>query len=248
VLNNLPTKGKAPTTGYDRVEDFGTAWFDVDRNGCDTRNDILVRDLSNTVLRGPCTVLTGSIVDPYANVSINFIRGNDTSTLVQIDHIVALSNAWQTGAQQLSESARVSLANDPLNLLAVDGGTNSSKGAGDTATWLPPSKPFRCQYVARQISVKAAYALWVTPAERDAMVRVLSSCPDQPAYLSPLVGPTAPVESPAVSPAEPAETRPTVHPGAFCSDIGTEGQTAAGTAMTCSSTTEDPRARWRSPS
>jgi hypothetical protein len=99
---------------------------------------------------------------------------------VQIDHVVALSNAWQTGAQQLSQSERIELANDPTNLLAVDGSSNSQKGDGDTATWLPRTKSFRCEYVARQIAVKAEYSLWVTAAEKEAMLSVLATCPDQP--------------------------------------------------------------------
>ena len=177
VLETLDVKGRAPKTGYDRDDKFGTAWVDMDQNGCDTRDDILARDLIGTTKAGECRVLTGTLADPYTGTSIVFARGQATSSLVQIDHIVALSNAWQTGAQQLSTEQRYDFANDPLNLLAVDGATNSSKGDGDAATWLPPNSAFRCAYVSRQIAVKAAYALWVTQAEHDAMARVLSSCP-----------------------------------------------------------------------
>jgi len=179
LLATLPVKGKAPKTGYDRSGEFGSAWLDVDRNGCDTRNDILARDLTAIVLSGPCKVLSGTLAEPYTGTTIAFLRGNTTSSLVQIDHLVALSNAWQTGAQQLTREQRVSLANDPLNLLAADGRANAQKGDGDAATWLPAAKAFRCTYVARQISVKVTYRLWVAPAERDAMARVLSSCPEQ---------------------------------------------------------------------
>lgn len=70
--------------------------------------------------------------------------------------------------------------NDPLNLLAVDSSANRRKGDGDTATWLPPSKAYRCPYVARQVAVKKKYGVWVTAAERDAMRRVLKGCPDEP--------------------------------------------------------------------
>ena len=128
-----------------------------------------------------CRVLSGELLAPYTGESVSFERGETTSMLVQIDHLVALSNAWQTGAQQLDQTERIALANDPLNLLASDGASNSRKGDGDAATWLPAQKSFRCEYVARQISVKAAYGLWVAPAERDAMVRVLATCPGQPA-------------------------------------------------------------------
>jgi Protein of unknown function (DUF1524) len=125
-------------------------------------------------------VLTGTLHDPYSGMTIEFRRGKKTSDDVQIDHVVALSNAWQTGAQQLSLAERELLGNDPLNLLAVSSATNIAKGDADAATWLPPARSYRCAYVARQVAVKATYRLWVTPAERDAIARVLTSCPGQP--------------------------------------------------------------------
>jgi len=181
ALATLAVKGRAPKTGYDRAQ-FGPAWADVDRNGCDTRNDVLRRDLTGNVLkRGThgCVVLSGTLHDPYTATSIEFVRGENTSTMVQIDHVVALSDAWQKGAQQLSAETRRALANDSLNLLAVDGPTNQRKSDGDAATWLPPNKAYRCPYVARQVAVKAKYSLWVTSAERDALGRILATCPSQ---------------------------------------------------------------------
>ncbi|MHA7223845.1 GmrSD restriction endonuclease domain-containing protein [Arthrobacter sp. RHLT1-20] len=183
VLATIPIKGRAPKTGYSR-DQFGQAWADVDRNGCDTRNDMLRRDLTALALKSgtrDCVVLSGVLNDPYTATLINFLRGNATSTAVQIDHVVALSDAWQKGAQQLTAAQRLSFANDPLNLLAVDGPANMKKSDGDAATWLPPNKSYRCTYVARQISVKASYTLWVTQAEHDAMARILGDCPDAPA-------------------------------------------------------------------
>lgn len=181
LLETLPIKGRAPKTGYDRDLQFGNGWLDVDRNGCDTRNDILQRDLASIVLSGPCKVMSGMLISPFTGETVDFVRGNTTSTLVQIDHIVALSNAWQTGAQQLSKEQRIAFANDPLNLLAVDGRSNSQKGEGDAATWLPKQKSIRCAYVARQVSVKAKYTLWVTQPEHDAIAGVLDGCPGEPA-------------------------------------------------------------------
>lgn len=176
LLDTLAVKGRAPKTGYDREAQFGNAWRDVDRNGCDTRNDILVRDLTDKVVDDDCRVLTGTLLDPYTGTTIAFVRGVDTSAEVQIDHVVALLNAWETGAQQLSLDERIRFANDPLNLRAVDGQANAQKGAGDAATWLPPNRAIRCDYVSWQVQVKSRYTLWVTVAERDAMVRVLSEC------------------------------------------------------------------------
>ncbi|MDO4686408.1 MAG: DUF1524 domain-containing protein [Corynebacterium sp.] len=182
-LDALPVKGRAPKTGYER-ELFGQAWTDDvsvegGRNGCDTRNDILQRDLTDIALKPgtrDCVVVSGVLLDPYTKNHIAFQRGEDTSPLVQIDHVVSLSNAWQTGAQQLTAEQRRDFANDPRNLLAVDGPTNQQKGDADAATWLPPNKAFRCEYVQRQITVKAHYGLWVTQAEKDAMARVLATC------------------------------------------------------------------------
>ena len=177
ALEVLPVKGRAPKTGYKRAQ-FGDGWAKL--GDCDTRNLILQRDLKNVVLEDDkCKVSTGALNDPYTGKAIAFARGASTSAAVQIDHVVALSNAWQTGAQQLSAERRVQLANDPLELLAVDGPANQQKGDGDAATWLPSNKPFRCQYIARQIAVKRKYALWVTEPEKAAMARVLSSCPEQ---------------------------------------------------------------------
>lgn len=180
LLDTLPVKGRAGRDNYDRSA-FGQAWLDVDRNGCDTRNDILRRDLSDTEFTGDsrCRVAGGTFREPYTGRQLTFRRGAASSTEVHIDHVVALGDAWQKGAQQLTAEQRESLANDPLNLIAVDGPANQDKSAADAATWLPPNKALRCHYVARQISVKAAYTLWVTPAEKDAMRRILASCPGQ---------------------------------------------------------------------
>jgi hypothetical protein len=217
LLATLPIKGRAPKTGYDRAL-FGQAWADVDRNGCDTRNDILKRDLTgitytNTV---PCKVQSGTLADPYTGTSIKFLRGSATSSAVQIDHVVALSDAWQKGAQQLTTEQRTAFANDPLNLQATDGPTNIKKGDGDAATWLPPNKAFRCEYVARQISVKATYSLWVTQAEHDAMARILADCSGQlaptnekaPVAAAPAPAPAADAPAPFVAVPAPVAPAP----------------------------------------
>ena len=132
----LKVKGRAPKTGYNR-DLFGSGWVDVDRNGCDTRNDILARDLEPKTFKlgtNNCVVLTGTLADPYSARTINFTRGTETSNAVQIDHVVALSDAWQKGAQSWDGTRRVAFANDPMNLLAVDGPLNMQKGDGDAAT------------------------------------------------------------------------------------------------------------------
>ena len=177
VLNSLSVKGRAAKTGYARTQ-FPT-WSDLNRNGCDTRNEILSRDLTAVVYKDgtrDCKVISGSLLDPYSGKVIAF---SSTKSTIDIDHVVALSNAWQTGAAYFDKSKREEIANDPLNLLAVDSSLNRQKGDGDAATWLPPLKSYRCDYVARQIAVKAKYALWVTSPEKDAIVKILEKCVGQ---------------------------------------------------------------------
>lgn len=173
-LEQLQVKGRAPKTGYERKQ-FGNGWGKID--GCSTREVILARDLIDKTMNDEkCQVMGGTLQDPYTGETVQFKRGATTSQAVQIDHVVALSDAWQKGAQRISAEEREKLANDPLNLLAVDGSANQQKSDGDAATWLPPNKLFRCQYVARQIAVKKKYHLWVTEAEKGAMSGVLEKC------------------------------------------------------------------------
>jgi len=190
---------------------------DTDRNGCDTRNDILARDLTGETLKPgthDCVVLSGTLADPYSGRTIAFQRGQDTSEAVQIDHVVALSDAWQKGAQQWTPEQRTGFANDPLNLLAVDGPLNQQKSDGDAATWLPPNRAYRCEYVARQVAVKVAYDLWMTSAERDAIVTVLNTCPGEPLpeggdTTTPATTPTATQTTPAPTPSASPRTSTT---------------------------------------
>lgn len=174
TLETLAVKGRAPKTGYARSQ-FGSGWATT--RGCDTRNIILYRDLLNPVVNTDCVVISGTLNDPYTATVIPFTKGSSTD--IQIDHVVALSDAWQTGAQYFTRALRVQLANDPLELLAVQGAVNQQKSDGDAATWLPSHKSFRCEYVARQIAVKQKYGLWVTAAEKQAIATVLSTCPGQ---------------------------------------------------------------------
>jgi len=177
IIETLAVKGRAAKTGYDRS--FFSHWRDPDRNGCDARNDILRRDLNNLVIKSDsngCKVLGGVLADPYSGKNIDFVFG---ASLVDIDHVVALSNAWQTGAFQFTSEIRLQFANDPLNLLAVSASLNRQKGDGDAATWLPPTKSYRCQYVARQIAVKKKYGLWLTKPEKVAMSTLLAKCPKE---------------------------------------------------------------------
>lgn len=178
VLENLVVKGRAPKTGYTR-EQFYNGWPTVD--GCNLRQRILKREFGDSAVLDGCTVLSGEFDEPYTGKHMIYEKREDITKGVQIDHIVALSDAWQKGAQNLTAKERYQIATDPLNLLAVDASTNQKKSDGDAATWLPPNKSFRCAYVARQVSVKYKYRLWVTEAEKTAIKNILNTCPNEPA-------------------------------------------------------------------
>jgi hypothetical protein len=240
LLAGLAVKPRAPRTGYARGE-FGRPWVDVDRNGCDTHDDILRRDLTATTLKPgtrPCVVLSGTLADPYTGAQIRHAHGVFG---VDVDHVVALGDAWDKGAAQWAPEKRLALANDPLNLLAVDASANRSKGASDAATWLPPNHAYHCKYVARQIAVKAKYQLSLTRDEHDAMAAVLATCPDEPAPVgdAPTHAPIAHVErepsapTPTPRPAAPAApspphpTPPAVRPAATDPNYGTCKQARA---------------------
>lgn len=175
ALNSIQIKSRLSKADYSR-DKFGSGW--ASSGGCDTRNIILNRDLTEIVFNNKCEVASGKLDDPYTGKIILFKRGLNSGD-VQIDHVVALSNAWQTGAQLFTQKKRIEIANNPLELLAVDGKTNMDKSDGDAATWLPPNKPFRCQYVARQVAVKQKYKLWVSRTEYNAISNILKSCPAQ---------------------------------------------------------------------
>lgn len=220
-LEALPVKGRAPKTGYSR-DRFGDAWTDDvtvagGHDGCDTRNDILRRDLVGVDIKpntNGCTVLSGVLHDPYSGTTVNFERGQDTSSAVQIDHIVALSDAWQKGAQQWSDQKRADFANDPANLQATIGTLNQQKSDGDAATWLPPNKSYRCEYVLRIVGIKTAYGLWVTAAEHDEIANVLSTCSSDPEQQLPpqpnaeTATPTAVESTPGPPPPTPTASTP----------------------------------------
>ena len=177
VLGRLEVKGRAPKTGYSR-EQFYNGWPSIE--GCSLRQRIIKREFGDSaMIADGCNVVAGEFDEPYTGEHKIYSMREEISKGVQIDHVVALSDAWQKGAQNLDASVRYELATDPLNLLAVDASANSKKSDGDAATWLPPNKKFRCQYVARQVSVKYKYQLWVTSAEKEAIERVLENCPNE---------------------------------------------------------------------
>ena len=178
VLDTIPVRPKTEWDGpFDRAASFGDGWGDADGDGCNTRQEVLSQELDRvTMHRDGCRVNTGVLLDPYTGETIEFQRGERTSDRVQIDHVVALYNAWRTGAQDLTFDERVAIANDPLNLQATADWANDDKASKDASQWLPPNEAYRCTYVARQIAVKATYNLWVTPSEDDAMRAVLATC------------------------------------------------------------------------
>lgn len=173
VAKSLKVRGRSPSTDYSR-ESFGSAWKDVDHNGCDTRNDILQRDFTTSILKsgtGNCKVIGGTWTDPYSNESYTFTQAPSGA---QIDHVVALKNAWQMGADLWTDQMRVEFANDPLNLQVTIASLNRQKSDSNAASWLPPYKPGRCSFIARQVAVKAKWKLYVTESEKEVILSILS--------------------------------------------------------------------------
>ncbi|WP_181134132.1 MULTISPECIES: HNH endonuclease family protein [unclassified Rathayibacter] len=163
---------------YDR-DLFGQAWSDVDRNGCDTRNDVLGRDLLAPVFKPgtrDCKVLTGTLIDPYDGASVAFVSGTDTSRLVQIDHVVALGWAWHHGAWSWTDDQRLAFANDPANLVAASEQTNRAKSDAGPGEWLPPAAELRCGYVEQFVAVLSDYGLGIDARDRVASEAVLAVC------------------------------------------------------------------------
>lgn len=180
-LQDLPVRGWDRTSDFQRAQ-FGEAWSDdvnveFGHNGCNTRDDILRRDLKDLVVRPfTCFAQSGTLVDPYTGAVISFVRSPQTSGSVEIDHVVSLADAWYKGARAWDPQRRLDFANDPRNLLAVSPKANFDKAFRDAASWLPPNQAFRCDFVARQVEVKAAYGLWLSAKEKKAMTDVLSRC------------------------------------------------------------------------
>jgi hypothetical protein len=242
-LGKLQVRPLGSLSGYSRAQ-FGSAWQDVDHNGCDTRNDILHRDLVKIVLRSDgCTIQSGLLHDPYTGKAIHFLRGVQTSSAVQIDHVVALGNAWETGAKTWTADKRLHYANDPVVLLAVDGPQNESKGDSDASRWLPPNRAYDCAYVARQVTIKFKYHLWVSGSEKSKMASVLSDC----AHATPPQTTSSKPGSQTGGSTGGGTASGTVHPGSYCSAPGATGHSSSGATYVCKSSATDTRLRWRQP-
>ncbi|HHV22702.1 MAG TPA: DUF1524 domain-containing protein [Propionibacterium sp.] len=259
ALAMTPVKEHTATPGYDR-RSFNFNGFDFDRNGCDTRNDILRRDLTDPVIKpgsNGCRVESGVLHDRYSGDTLSVTRDQ-----VDIDHVVSLGNAWVSGAITWPVEKRQEFANDPLNLVATQSRFNRTKAEHDVTGWLPPHVPAQCPFVARQLAVKWRYDLAVSPAEHDVMAEVLAGCPGLPlpngteAPLDPHVGapvmprPVPPPSTPGSDPSplgDPAEhpTATGVSPGAFCSPEGAPGLSRTGAPMRCTQLSGETRPRWR---
>lgn len=189
ATNTIAT-AKARPGGYDRERYFG-GWAS---NGCGsatTRDTILARDLKDAVKNPKCQVTSGTLSDPYTGQTISFRRGRNTSSAVQIDHVVALLDAWESGARDWDQAKRVQYANSPDVLLASDGPANMAKGSGldvngtalyrpqDSGApdiWMPDNKAYRCDYMAKRATIKSKWGLTMTPREKQQTVSVLSQC------------------------------------------------------------------------
>ena len=183
ALASLQVAEKTPLDGYDRGCGegegcvFGPAWADVDRNGCDQRNDVLHRDLTDVQVREGtqgCVVVAGVLDDPYTGAVVPFAKAD--AALVPIDHVVPLAAAWVQGAAEWTPEERAFFANDVANLIATTRAENSAKGDSTAEEWVPPDPTYGCSYATVVITVKHDYALAVTPAEAAALEDLLATC------------------------------------------------------------------------
>ena len=151
------------------------------QNPEEARNDILDRDLSEktyvAIKRCPTAVATGTLLDPYTSSVVAFTRGNQIGAAVQIDHIVPLALAWDLGARGWPDDLRTRFANDPANLLAVDGQANQDKGDKEPALWMPPNAAFHCQYAMQFIAVLRGYGLPVDAPSVPVLREAAATCP-----------------------------------------------------------------------
>jgi hypothetical protein len=208
TLEKLPVKDVDFRQKYDRKADFGDGWLDIDNNGCDTRNDILKRDMlaydKNQQIKYKdnknCKIESGSLYDPYTNSIKQFQYGTKTSSDVQVDHMVALKDAWLTGAQDWDYNKRVQYANSPDVLISSDGKTNMAKGDGNCAgpswnltvgtcdiwdnptiskvflVWQIPNYSWVCDYESKLVEIRQKWGLFVTSGQKQTYGKVLDTC------------------------------------------------------------------------
>lgn len=169
-------------SGYSRAA-FGPVWMDIDDNGCNQRDDVLLRDANlgsaHVQRQRACDhdVLAGRWVDPYSGAQLVFTDLKDPrqAQAIQIDHVVPLAEAWVSGASSWSDRRRLRFANDLDGLVASSGPVNASKGAFDPAAWRP-KEDFQCSYASRWIQVKHRWGLAVDESESRALVEMLGTC------------------------------------------------------------------------
>jgi hypothetical protein len=182
LLTTLRVGPRRPSVGYER-DAFGPAWADTDGNGCNQRDDVLLRDAvpgsARYAPQGRCDhdVLAGTWVDPYTGRRLTFADLKDPAQAqaLQIDHLVPLAEAWRSGASDWDASRRRSFANELAELLAADGPTNAAKGDDDPAAWRP-RREFQCTYAIGWIATKSRWELAVDRSERRALSEMLGYC------------------------------------------------------------------------
>ncbi len=249
LVRYLPAAGEH-VDGYDRTK--FRLWVDADHDGCDTRDEVLIAEAVTKPGVGPgCTLRGGTWRSRYDG-----IRTSDPSTF-DVDHMVPLDEAWQSGAWQWSPEKRQAYANDlgyKASLIAVTASSNRSKGDREPQDWMPARSGYQCAYVKRWVAVKWRWQLHVDSAERGWLTAELRAC-GWPRVVKPAF-PHIPSSSSASSSsggsggpsagAGSSQVSYYVHPGAFCSEHWRYGRTSAGTLMRCTTTSTDTRFRWRS--
>lgn len=167
VLNSLPVSPEQ-VAGYDR--ELFRHWSDLDGNGCDARDDVLIDERVDGSVSG-CEVIGGIWSSIYDGV-----RTTDPSRF-DVDHVVPLKEAWDSGAWRWNANTRERFANDldyPGALIAVSASSNRSKSDRDPAEWLPERG--LCGYAKTWIAVKFRWRLAVDSKEKSELTRILGGC------------------------------------------------------------------------
>ncbi|MBU3688028.1 MAG: HNH endonuclease [Acidimicrobiales bacterium mtb01] len=173
-LQVLETLVVAPEDGSGYNRSSFKHWIDGDRDGCDTRREVLIAESLRPVRIGSrCSISGGQWFSVYDG------RSTTNSSSFDIDHVVALKEAWDSGAKAWTAERRQAFANDlgtAFALIAVSASSNRSKGDRDPAEWMPARREYWCQYAIEWVGVKATWSLSVDPAEKTALARVLVDC------------------------------------------------------------------------
>jgi hypothetical protein len=237
------TVGEDKLNGYNR--NLFKHWIDADKDGCNTRAEVLIEEAIVKPRIGlKCKITGGKWLSAYDGKTVA------NSSVLDVDHMVPLAEAWRSGAWKWTPAQRQAFANDLENseaLIAVTLSTNRSKSDRDPALWMPTKD--KCRYTANWISIKTKYSLTMDLKESVKLTSLVVECGIKTPQIPTPIPTTSevPTSIPTATPSSsPTQTEAkVVSPGAFCTPAGAIGQSASGVEYTCKTSSTDSRNRWR---